>query len=56
MEGYGYRLDTKPYVGGALEAKVLLESLKISATDAQMLYMKGVPIGHTVHMLRALKE
>ena len=29
MEGYGYRLDTKPYVGGALEAKVLLESLPL---------------------------
>ena len=27
MSGYGYRLDTKPYVGGALETKVLLESL-----------------------------
>lgn len=28
MEGYGYRLDTKPYVGGALETKILLERLK----------------------------
>lgn len=27
MEGYGYRLDTKPYLGGALEAKILLEKL-----------------------------
>jgi type I restriction enzyme S subunit len=27
MPGYGYRLDTKPYVGGALETKILLESL-----------------------------
>lgn len=27
--GYGYRLDTKPYLGGALEAKVLLEKLPL---------------------------
>lgn len=27
MEGYGYRLDTKPYLGGALEIKILLEKL-----------------------------
>jgi len=29
IEGYGYRLDTKPYLGGALEAKVLLEKLAL---------------------------
>src|SRR5439155_941344 len=29
MEGYGYRLDTKPYVSGALEAKVILEQLPL---------------------------
>ncbi|MFM2123816.1 MAG: hypothetical protein RL328_267 [Acidobacteriota bacterium] len=29
MSGYGYRLDTKPYVGGALETKVLLEGLSL---------------------------
>lgn len=28
MEGYGYRLDTRPYVGGVLETKMLLESFK----------------------------
>lgn len=27
MKGYGYRLDTQPYVGGALQAKILLEKL-----------------------------
>lgn len=27
MQGYGYRLDTKPYVGGALQTKILLEKL-----------------------------
>jgi type I restriction enzyme S subunit len=27
MEGYGYRLDCSPYLGGALETKVLLEKL-----------------------------
>ncbi|MCC5789790.1 MAG: hypothetical protein JJT75_09150 [Opitutales bacterium] len=29
MEGYGYRLDTKPYVGGALQTKILLEELSL---------------------------
>lgn len=29
MPGYGYRLDTKPYVGGALQAKLLLEELPL---------------------------
>jgi len=29
MEGYGYRLDTKPYLGGALETKILLEKLPL---------------------------
>ncbi|MCC5841438.1 MAG: restriction endonuclease subunit S [Opitutales bacterium] len=29
MEGYGYRLDTQPYVGGALQAKILLEELPL---------------------------
>lgn len=29
MDGYGYRLDTKPYVGGALQSKVLLEELPL---------------------------
>jgi len=27
MKGYGYRLDTQPYVGGALQTKLLLEEL-----------------------------
>ena len=29
MEGYGYRLDCSPYLGGALETKVLLEKLPL---------------------------
>ena len=29
MDGYGYRLDTSPYLGGALETKVLLEKLPL---------------------------
>lgn len=29
IEGYGYRLDTKPYLSGALEAKVLLDILPL---------------------------
>jgi type I restriction enzyme S subunit len=29
MPGYGYRLDCQPYLGGALEAKLLLEALPI---------------------------
>lgn len=29
MGGYGYRLDCQPYLGGALEAKVLLERLPL---------------------------
>lgn len=29
MKGYGYRLDTQPYVGGALQAKILLEKLPL---------------------------
>jgi type I restriction enzyme, S subunit len=29
MEGYGYRLDTRPYLGGALETKLLLEQLPL---------------------------
>jgi type I restriction enzyme S subunit len=29
MAGYGYRLDTKPYLGGALETKILLEKLPL---------------------------
>jgi len=29
MAGNGYRLDTNPYLGGALEAKVLLEALAL---------------------------
>lgn len=29
MPGYGYRLDCQPYLGGALEAKLLLEDLPL---------------------------
>jgi type I restriction enzyme S subunit len=29
MDGYGYRLDCQPYLGGALEAKILLERLPL---------------------------
>jgi len=29
MEGYGYRLDCQPYLGGALETKILLEQLPL---------------------------
>jgi type I restriction enzyme S subunit len=29
MDGYGYRLDCSPYLGGALETKVLLEKLPL---------------------------
>jgi len=29
MEGYGYRLDCSPYLGGALETKILLEKLPL---------------------------
>lgn len=29
MEGYGYRLDCSPYLGGALETKILLEQLPL---------------------------
>jgi type I restriction enzyme S subunit len=29
MEGYGYRLDCSPYLGGALEIKILLEKLPL---------------------------
>lgn len=29
MDGYGYRLDCQPYLGGALETKLLLESLSL---------------------------
>lgn len=29
MKGYGYRLDTQPYVGGALQTKILLEKLPL---------------------------
>jgi len=29
MAGYGYRLDCSPYLGGALEAKILLEELPL---------------------------
>ena len=29
MDGYGYRLDCQPYLGGALEMKVLLERLPL---------------------------
>jgi len=29
MEGYGYRLDTKPYTGGALQMKIKLEKLSL---------------------------
>lgn len=28
-EGYGYRLDCQPYLAGALETKIILESLKL---------------------------
>ncbi|MBM4257410.1 MAG: hypothetical protein FJ147_16135 [Deltaproteobacteria bacterium] len=30
LSGYGHRLDTKPYVGGALETKVFLEQLPLT--------------------------
>ena len=33
MEGYGYRLDCSPYLGGALETKVLLEKLPLRKDD-----------------------
>lgn len=29
MKGYGYRLDTQPYVGGALQTKIFLEELPL---------------------------
>jgi type I restriction enzyme S subunit len=29
MEGYGYRLDCQPYLGGALETKIILERLPL---------------------------
>ena len=29
MEGYGYRLDTQPYTGGALQTKIFLEELPL---------------------------
>jgi type I restriction enzyme S subunit len=29
MDGYGYRLDCSPYLGGALETKILLEKLPL---------------------------
>lgn len=30
MDGYGYRLDCQPYLGGALETKMLLEKLPLT--------------------------
>ena len=29
MEAYGYRLDCQPYLGGALETKIILERLPL---------------------------
>lgn len=37
MDGYGYRLDTKPYLGGALETKVLLEKIPVRKDKLQSL-------------------
>ena len=37
MEGYGYRLDCSPYLGGALEAKILLEKLPLRKDKLQTL-------------------
>ena len=37
MEGYGYRLDTSPYVGGALETKVMLEKLPLRKDELHTL-------------------
>ena len=37
MEGYGYRLDCSPYLGGALETKVLLEKLPLRKDDLHTL-------------------
>ncbi len=33
MDGYGFRLDCSPYLGGALETKVLLEKLSLRKDD-----------------------
>jgi type I restriction enzyme S subunit len=30
MEGYGYRLDCQPYLGGALETKIILERVPVT--------------------------
>jgi hypothetical protein len=37
MDGYGYRLDCSPYLGGALETKVLLEKLALRKEPLQTL-------------------
>ncbi len=37
MDGYGYRLDCQPYLGGALEAKVLLEQLPLRKDELRSL-------------------
>jgi type I restriction enzyme S subunit len=37
MDGYGYRLDCQPYLGGALEMKVLLERLPLRKDKLQTL-------------------
>ena len=37
MDGYGYRLDCQPYLGGALEAKVLLERLPLRKDELHTL-------------------
>jgi type I restriction enzyme S subunit len=37
MENYGYRLDCSPYLGGALEAKILLERLSLRKDELHTL-------------------
>jgi type I restriction enzyme, S subunit len=45
MEGYGYRLDCQPYLGGALETKIILERLPLKkeplSTVTKAIYHAG---------------
>ncbi len=41
MEAYGYRLDCQPYLGGALEAKIILERLSLKKEP-----LSSLTVGH----------
>ena len=42
MTGYGYRMDCQPYLGGALETKILLEKLPLRKDKLASLAVGGM--------------